>query len=167
MTKDMVPQGYTVGLALFDSVPVILFGLAAWLLWRMTGSILLLCGGIICTVSGLLKVLWKFVVVLCQKNIWPLFVQMRIGMPAGMTVMLAGFIVACFAKDMSAFRMSFFQPASVLFFLLSVLGIMAMIRCGSKLDAADPKANWIEQTCNTIAQGAFFLSMLLVYLRMT
>ena len=83
MTKDMVPQGYTVGLALFDSVPVILFGLAAWLLWRMTGSILLLCGGIICTVSGLLKVLWKFVVVLCQKNIWPLFVQMRIGMPAG------------------------------------------------------------------------------------
>ena len=88
MTKDTVPQHYTLGLAIFDAVPVILFGLASWLLWQMTGSTVLLIGGVICFAAGLLKVLWKFIVVIQKKNVWPLFVQMRIGMPAGFTLML-------------------------------------------------------------------------------
>ena len=103
MTKDTVPQNYTVGLALFDVVPVIFFGLASWLLWKMTGSVVLLIGGAICFAAGMLKVLWKFIVVLQKKNVWPLFMQMRIGMPAGFTLMLIGFLIACFTKDMSLF----------------------------------------------------------------
>ena len=60
-----------------------LFGLASWLLWQMSGSAVLLIGGVICFAAGMLKVLWKFIVVLQKKNVWPLFVQMRIGMPVG------------------------------------------------------------------------------------
>ena len=56
MTKDTVPQDYTLGLAIFDAVPVILFGLASWLLWKMTGSVVLLIGGAICFAAGMLKV---------------------------------------------------------------------------------------------------------------
>ena len=88
MTKDTVPQDYTLDLAIFDAVPVILFGLASWLLWQMSGSAVLLIGGVICFAAGMLKVLWKFIVVLRKKNVWPLFVQMRIGMPVGFTLML-------------------------------------------------------------------------------
>ena len=88
MTKDTVPQDYTLDLAIFDVVPVILFGLASWLLWQMSGSAVLLIGGVICFAAGMLKVLWKFIVVLRKKNVWPLFVQMRIGMPVGFTLML-------------------------------------------------------------------------------
>ena len=166
MTKDTIPEGFSAGLAAFDAVPVILFGMASVLLWRMTGSILILGGGIICFVSGLLKVLWKFAVVFRRKNIWPLFIQMRIGMPLGMMIMLAGFLTACFTKDMSDFRRALLRPMPVLFVILSAMGLAAMIRCSSRLDASDPKANWIEQSCNTAAQGAFFMTMLLVYLQM-
>ena len=67
MTKDTVPQDYTLGLAIFDAVPVILFGLASWLLWNMTGNALILIGGVICFAAGMLKVLWKFIVVLRKK----------------------------------------------------------------------------------------------------
>ena len=164
MTKDTVPQNYTLGLAIFDAVPVILFGLASWLLWQMTGSAVLLIGGVICFAAGLLKVLWKFIVVLQKKNVWPLFVQMRIGMPAGFMLMLIGFLIACFTKNISLFWSGLLRPAPILFVIIAILGMTAMIRCSAKLDPADLKANWIEQTCNTVAQGAFFAAMLLVAL---
>ena len=166
MDKETVPENYTLSLALFDAVPVVLFGLACWLLWKMSGSVLLLLGGAICLATGLLKVLWKLIVVLKKKNIWPLFVQMRIGMPAGFLLLLIGFVYACIAGDMKPFWISLFHPAPILFLVLSVLGMTAMIVCGSRLDAADAKANWIEEGCNTIAQGAFFIAMLLTWIGM-
>ena len=162
MTKDTVPQNYTLGLAIFDAVPVILFGLASWLLWQMTGSAVLLIGGVICFAAGLLKVLWKFIVVLQKKNVWPLFVQMRIGMPAGFMLMLIGFLIACFTKNMSLFWSGLLRPAPILFVIIAILGMIAMIRCSAKLDSADSKANWIEQTCNTVAQSAFLMAMVVI-----
>ena len=129
MTKDTIPQDFSLGLALFDALPVILFGMGTWLLWKMTGNVIVLAGAVICFLSGMLKVLWKIIVVIRRKNVWPLFIQMRIGMPAG--------------------------------FVLLILG---MILCSSKLGSSDVRANWIEQGCNTVAQGAFFMSMLLAYL---
>ena len=67
MTKDTVPQNYTLALALFDALPVILFGLASWLLWQMCGNLLVLAGGIVCFAAGMLKVLWKIIVVVRKK----------------------------------------------------------------------------------------------------
>ena len=83
MTKDTIPQDFSLGLALFDALPVILFGMGTWLLWKMTGNVIVLAGAVICFLSGMLKVLWKIIVVIRRKNVWPLFIQMRIGMPAG------------------------------------------------------------------------------------
>ena len=77
MNKDIIPEDYTLGLALFDAIPVFLFGAACLLLWRMTSSIPILIGGIICFIAGILKVVWKIIVVVMNKNIWPLFMQME------------------------------------------------------------------------------------------
>ena len=162
MNKDTVPQDYTLGLALFDALPVLFFGVACLILWKMTGSMLILIGGAICFIAGMLKVLWKIIVVIRKKNIWPLFVQMRIGMPAGFTLLLIGFVVSCFTKDMSGFTSGLLRPLPLLFLALYVAGMAAMIVCSSKLDPADSKANWIEQGCNTVAQGAFMFMMLLI-----
>ncbi len=166
MNKDTVPENYAVSLAAFDLVPVLLFGLACILLWRMTGSLLVLIGGVVCFISGMLKVIWKLIVVIGKKNVWPLFVQMRIGMPAGLTVILIGFILRCLADDMSSFWNAALRPAPVFFALLHVLGMAAMIAFSSRLDAAEARANWIEQGCNTLAQGAFLITVLLVFLNM-
>ena len=162
MNKDTLPEDYTLGLAAFDAVPVVLFGLASRLLARMTGSLLVMLGGIICFVSGMLKVLWKFLVVLRRKNVWPLFVQMRIGMPAGFMVMLAGLIAGLFKKnreERAVIGKAVCRPAPIAFLLISVAGIGAMIFCGKKLDSAQARANWIEQGCNTAAQGSFLAAM--------
>ena len=161
MTKDTIPQDFTLGLAMFDTVPVVFFGIACWLLWRMTANPLLLLGGICCFLSGMLKVLWKVLVVIKKINVWPLFVQMRMGMPAGFLLILIGFVFSCFRKDMGAFWQAVRQPLPLLFMILMAAGMTAMIVCSSKLDSSDVKANWIEQSCNSIAQGAFLLAMLL------
>ena len=110
----------------------------------------------------MLKVLWKIIVVVRKKNIWPLFVQMRIGMPAGFTLMLTGFLAACITKDMGPFRKALCYPLPILFLILTALGMAAMIVCSFRLDPADAKANWIEQCCNTVAQGAFLAAMLMI-----
>ena len=164
MNRETVPENYTLPLALFDAVPVVLFGLACWILWKISGSILLFLGGTICFIAGLLKVLWKLIVALKKKNIWPLFVQMRIGMPIGFLLLLIGFVYACITRVMKPFWSALFHPAPILFLVLSCLGMIAMIVCGSRLDAADVKANWLEESCNTVAQGAFFAAMLLTWI---
>ena len=164
MNRDTIPEDYTLGLALFDAVPVLLFGLASRLLSRMTGSALVMLGGVVCFVSGMLKVVWKFLVVLRRKNVWPLFVQMRIGMPAGFTVMLAGAVAGLVKKDRpgrAAIGKALLQPAPLAFLLLWAAGMATMIVCGKKLDSTQAKANWIEQGCNTAAQGSFLAAMAL------
>ncbi len=165
MTKDTIPQNFTMGLVLFDAVPVILFGMASWILWILTGSPLVLLGGAVCFVSGMLKVLWKGIVVVRQKNVWPLFIQMRIGMPVGFIMLIAGFVIACVTKDMAMFLRGLARPLPVIFIIIFILGMAAMIVCGAKLNSEDLRANRIEQSCNCIAQGAFFLAMLFVYLQ--
>ena len=164
MTKDTIPQDFTLGLALFDALPVILFGMGTWILWKMTGNTIVLAGAVICFLSGILKVLWKIIVVIKRKNVWPLFVQMRIGMPAGFVLLILGMILSFAAGDLSFFLRGLLRPMPLLFFVISVIGMTGMILCSSKLDPSDVRANWIEQGCNTVAQGGFFMSMLLAYL---
>ena len=164
MTKDTIPQDFSLGLALFDALPVILFGMGTWLLWKMTGNGIVLAGAVICFLSGMLKVLWKIIVVIRRKNVWPLFIQMRIGMPAGFVLLIFGMILSFAARELDSFLSGLLRPMPLLFIVISAIGMMGMILCSSKLDSSDVRANWIEQGCNTVAQGAFFMSMLLAYL---
>ena len=160
ITEYDVPQNYTMSLALFDAVPVILFAAASLLLWQMSGNRLILLGGLISFVSGMIKVLWKIIVVCEKKNIWWMFVQMRKGMPLGMTLLLIGFIVACLSGKLSAYAASFLRPLPLICLTVSVCALVAMIVCSAKLDPKEARANWIEESCNTLAQGAFLLAVL-------
>ena len=163
MTKDVVPEGFTLGLAAFDAVPVVLFLLAMWLFYRMTGSVLVLLGGIVCFLTGMGKVLWKVLVVTQKRSVWPLFVQMRIGMPLGFLLVLLGLLLAYTTGDQGAFTAAILQPGPIVCLVLAAVGMAGMIVCGAKLDSADRTANWIEQGCNTFAQGALLLAALLAY----
>lgn len=163
MNKDYVPEDYTLGLALFDAVPVLLFGIACFLQWKMTQSLLVLLGGIVCFTAGMLKVLWKIIVVTRKKNVWPLFVQMRIGMPAGFGLILIGLIVGVFWGNTVLFLQSIWHIHIMVFIVLTVIGMTGMIICGSRLDSKKASSNWIEEVCNTFAQGAFLIAMVLTY----
>ena len=164
MNKDIVPQDYTMGLALFDAVPVILFGASSIMMFRMTSSILVLLGGIICFITGMLKVLWKIIVVKKQKNVWPLFVQMRMFMPLGFCIMFLGCVIGFITGKASRFFFVMSFPLPILFWIISVFGIFGMIICAKRLDNIKASSNWIEETCNTMAQGAFLISMHMAFI---
>ncbi|WP_029230774.1 hypothetical protein [Butyrivibrio sp. VCB2006] len=161
MNKDIVPEHFTLELALFDMVPVILFGVASLILWNSVGGVVLFLGAVICFVSGMLKVLWKIIVVLKKKNVWPLFLQMRIGMPIGFAFLIIGLIIAGVKGNLSAFAAGLLHPLPMIFLVLTVIAMTGMIYCGRKLNSADVKANWIEQICNTVGQGSFMMMVIM------
>ena len=92
MTKDTVPEGGSVVMALVDLIPVVFFGLSAVRVGRLFQSALFVTGALICLLSGVVKVLWKLIAAVSRRNIWPMFVQMRIFMPVGFFLLLAALI---------------------------------------------------------------------------
>lgn len=52
-------------------------------------------------------------------------------------------------------------PACI-FFGLGILGMILMTIFALRLDSGDPRANWLEQGVNGIAQMCIFIELLLV-----
>ncbi|MBP5458872.1 MAG: hypothetical protein J6Y62_01670, partial [Clostridia bacterium] len=95
ITKDTVPEGFTLSLALLDAVPVLLFAVAIVLLGiKASMSPLIILGGLLCFIGGAIKVLWKVIVAVKQKNVWWMFVQMRPMMLLGFLLLLVGCVVS-------------------------------------------------------------------------
>ena len=126
MTKDTVPEGFSVVMALVDLIPVVFFGLSAVRVGRLFQSALFVTGALICLLSGVVKVLWKLIAAVSRRNIWPMFVQMRIFMPVGFLLLLAA-LIAGRAKLCSAAILAGICgfPACV-FFALGALGMVCM-----------------------------------------
>lgn len=70
-------------------VPVVFFGLSAVRAGSLLHSALFVAGAVVCLVSGVVKVLWKGIAAVTRRNIWPMFVQMRVFMPAGFALIAA------------------------------------------------------------------------------
>ena len=64
---------------------------------------------VVCLVSGVVTVLWKGIAAVTRRNIWPMFVQMRVFMPAGFALIAAaGSAGGCWntARNTTAFGRS-------------------------------------------------------------
>lgn len=162
MTKDTIPEGFTVPLVIVDMIPVVFFCLSAFRVGRLICSKIFVAGAIICLLSGLIKVLWKFIAAVKRKNIWPLFLQMRIAMPVGFLLLAVALLI-----DRSHYSLALVLSVltgfpSVIFFSLGAIGMILMSVFAFKLDSSDPKSNWIEQITNSLAQICFFVGLLLV-----
>lgn len=164
MTKEVVPEGFTLGMVVSDLLPVVFFGGATLLVGLLLKNVLIDVGAVIAFLSGLLKVVWKLIVVVKRKNIWSLFLQMRICMPIGFLIFLVGLLMSLSALSFETVVSALIGFPQIVFFILGILGMTAMIVCSVKLDSADAKSNWIEQTINGIAQACIFVGVLLIYL---
>ena len=151
MTKDTVPEGFSVVMALVDLIPAVFFGLSAVRVGRLFQSALFVT-----------EVLWKLIAAVSRRNIWPMFVQMRIFMPAGFLLLLAA-LIAGRAKLCSAAILAGICgfPACV-FFALGALGMVCMCVFARRLDSSDPRANWLEQGVNALAQICIYIGLLQV-----
>lgn len=164
INKDTVIENFPLSLALIDFLPVIFFGLTSLFLGLYFKSLIFIIGASLTFLSGLLKVIWKIIVSIKKKNVWFLFIQMRIVMPIGFIIMIIGFILYCLNNDISLFFNSLFNVTSIVFLIFGFIGLMLMIICSIKLDSRDLKSNWIEQIINSASQLFIFIAILVAYL---
>ena len=160
MTKDTIPENFTLSLALVDALPVLFFGGSMILIGLLFGSPLFMIGAALCFWAGAAKVLWKIIVAAKKKNVWWMFLQMRIVMPIGFALMIFSVILNRNAIDLSAVLAAVVSFPSVLFFAVGLIGMLLMGVFAAKLDSADVRSNWIEQLTNAAAQAAIFTGIL-------
>ena len=160
MTKDTIPENFTLSLALVDALPVLFFGGSMILVGLLFESPLFLIGAALCFWAGAAKVLWKIIVVTKKKNIWWMFLQMRIIMPIGFALMILAVILNRSAINLPAVLAAVVSFPSVLFFAAGLIGMALMGVFAARLDSADARSNWIEQLTNAIAQAAIFTGIL-------
>lgn len=162
ITKDTVPEGFSVPFALVDLIPVVFFGLSAIRAGRLFESKLFMAGAAVCLVSGTVKVLWKLLAALFRKNFWPLFVQMRLFMPLGFLTMVLALALDRANLHVGAIWAGLTGFPACVFFALGALGMVLMTVFAFRLDSSDPKANWLEQAVNGFARACFFVGLLLI-----
>ena len=90
---------------------------------------------------------------------------MRIAMPIGLLVLIAGFVSAIKHTDFSLLLHTVTSLPYIIFFTLGLLGMILMIVFAFTLDSSKPKSNWIEQITNGISQAMFFIGLLLIKLK--
>ena len=166
---------YTLGLALFDIVPVLLFLISGILIYSMCMSRLFLAGALCSFIGGMAKVIWKLIVVLAKRDI-PAFSRVfRVLMIGGFALMLLSVVLStvrtvaggAFADSAMAglWRGLTFMPA-MLFFIAGFAGMCMMGWLGSHMDKS-ARSNWIEELINTAAQLAILAGVVIVYFGMS
>lgn len=164
MSNDIVPVGFTIPMAVVDLLPCLFFALASIMLGLVLNSYLMYIGAAISFIGGVIKVIWKFIVVIKKKNVWWMFVQMRVAMPLGFLLLIIGFIIAVVQNDMTAFWSSLLNPLVIIGLVVGIVGMAMMVVFAAKLDSSDAKSNWIEQICNAVSQFGFFSTFLMIFL---
>ena len=156
MTRETIPEGFSAPMAFVDLLPVVFFGLSAVKAGNLFHSGL--CGSLL---SGVVKVGWKLIAAVSQRNIWPMFVQMRVLMPVGFLTIFAALIVDRAGLNGEAMLAKLSGFPACLFFLAGALGMILMFVFAFRMDSSDPKVNWMEQTVNSLAQIRFFIGLML------
>ena len=160
MNKDFVPEDITLNLAIVDTIPVVFFGLSMIIVGILFKSTLLLVGAFLCLLAGLAKVIWKIIVATKKKNIWFLFIQMRMIMPIGLVLMIIAGIMNRNNVDFQLLISKALSFPSLFFFIFGIFGMVCMAIFAFTLDNSKVKNNWIEQIINAIAQISIFMGLL-------
>jgi hypothetical protein len=166
---------YTLGLALFDIVPVLVFLAAGVLLWTMWSDKLLLAGVICSFIAGLSKVLWKLEVVVKKRNSAVLTGIFHFLMPVGFILMILAVALSTFKcvagggafadSAMAGLWRGLTMRPAMWCFLGGFAGMCLMGYLGSHMDES-AKANWIEALVNAAAQLAMLAGVVFVYMGM-
>lgn len=159
-------EDFPLSLALFDALPVIFFSVAMILVAMRFRNVFFIKGAVLCAVSESGKVVWKIMITGTKKDISILNKQLRVLMPVGFLLMLIGFIMGISLGTLSLKVLwhSICTFPSLLFFLITLAGMICMSVFAVKLDGTKLRSNWIEQITNAFAQGCFLLGVLFLIL---
>lgn len=163
MTRDSVPEGFSLPLVIVDALPVLFFGGSMILIGLLFDRTLFQFGALLCLWAGTAKVLWKILVVTRKRNVWWLFLQMRTVMPIGFALLLLSVILNRETIALPSIQAAVLSAPSVILFAVGAAGMLLMGVFAAVLDPADVRSNWIEQLTNTAAQAAIFFGILLLF----
>ena len=154
-------EGFTVGLALVDAIPVLSFGISMVIIATRFPSPLFMIGAILSVLGGCCKVAWKLVLGIWKKDLRWLnkpFLPMQI---TGFGFVL-GSLLAGFGKiHWGSVGAAIIGLPSVFFFAawIVLMGFMGWYR-KHKFSHDNAKSNWTAQIVNAIGQTCLLLGIL-------
>ncbi len=154
-------EGFTLGLALVDAIPVLSFGISMVIIAGRFDSPLFMIGSAFSVLAGCCKVAWKMVLGIWQKDIkWPNkpFVPMQ---ATGFLLMLVSFLLGFRKIRWSSVVSAVTGMPSLLFFIawIGLMGTMSWYR-KHKFQRNDAHANWTAQIINALGQTCLLLGIL-------
>lgn len=154
-------DGFTLGLALVDAIPVLSFGISMVIIASRFDSPLFMVGAALSVLAGCCKVAWKLVLGIAKKDLRWLnkpFVPMQ---AAGFLLMLISFILGFGKINWAGVGAALISFPSLLFFIawICLMGFMGWFR-KNKFKNDDAKSNWTAQIINAIGQTCLLLGIL-------
>ena len=154
-------EGFTLGLALVDAIPVLSFGISMVIIASRFDSPLFMIGATLSVLAGCCKVCWKLVLGIWKKDLRWLnkpFVPMQ---ATGFLLMLISFILGFRTISWGGVLASVLSFPSLLFFVgwIGLMGFMGWYR-KNKFKNDDAHSNWTAQIINAIGQTCLLLGIL-------
>ena len=154
-------EGFTLGLALVDAIPVLSFGISMVIIASRFPSPLFMIGAILSVLGGCCKVAWKLVLGIWKKDLrWinKPFVPMMAG---GFLLLIVSVIVGFGKIDWAGAAATILSFPSILFFVawICLMGFMGWYR-KHKFSNEDAHSNWTAQIVNALGQTCLLLGIL-------
>ena len=155
-------EGFTLGLALVDAIPVLSFGISMVIIASRFQSPLFMIGAALSVIAGCCKVAWKLVLGLAKKDLKWLnkpFVPMQ---ATGFLLMLISFVLGFGKISWSGVLAAVTGFPSAAFFAawIALMFTMSWYR-KHKFQRDDAHSNWTAQIINAVGQTCLRLGILL------
>lgn len=153
-------EGFTIGLALVDAIPVLSFGISMVIIATRFPSPLFMIGAILSVLGGCCKVAWKMVLGVTKKDLRWLnkpFVPMMAG---GFLLLLVSLVIGFGKINWAGVGAAVIGFPSILFFgaWVALMCFMGWFR-KHKFSNDDAKSNWTAQIINAIGQTCLLLGI--------
>ena len=154
-------EGFTIGLALVDAIPVLSFGISMVIIAGRFNSPVFMLGAALSVLAGCCKVAWKLNLGIAQKDLRWLnkpFVPMQ---ATGFLLMVISFVLGFRRISWSGVLAAVTGMPSLLFFLswIGLMGFMGWFR-KHKFRHDDAASNWTAQIINAVGQTCLLLGIL-------
>lgn len=154
-------EGFTIGLALVDAIPVLSFGISMVIIATRFDSALFMIGASLSVLAGCCKVAWKLVLGLAKKDLKWLnkpFVPMQ---ATGFLLMLVSFVLGFRKIQWINVAASVVRFPCVVFFAAWIALMFAMSWYRKhKFQRNDAHSNWTAQIINAVGQTCLLLGIL-------
>lgn len=154
-------EGFTVGLALVDAIPVLSFGISMVIIASRFNSPLFMIGAALSVLAGCCKVVRKLILGLSKKDVKWLnkpFVPMQ---ATGFLLMLISFVIGFGKINWAEVLAAVIGLPSIVFFVtwIALMGAMVWYR-KHKFSRDDAKSNWTAQIINAVGQTCLLMGIL-------